>query len=98
MSTEQPSELSQLAEEFFRNEYVPNRAGTTVRRIEDPSAALTDFLHYVQSRGADMARWTEVEWIDVLVNKFQVLGDRVVDHLEQVASWGVVDDALWPEE
>lgn len=55
---------------------------------------LTLFMQHVQTLGTDMDQWTEDEWIAAM-EQFGITGDDAIDMLEDVASWGMVDNFEW---
>lgn len=52
------------------------------------------FLQQIQNRGADMSRWSEDDWSAAL-RKLGVPEDDIPEVLEDVASWGMVDNFEW---
>lgn len=88
MSTER-TELVKLFKDFTRERYHPN-AG-------EQGPALTEILVQLQGRGADMARWSMDDWEHVLAAEFGIDADHMPDYLEEIATWGAVDDAFWEE-
>lgn len=89
--------LHSLARRHFLG-HTPNPSNPLVRQVVDPNAALTGFLLNLQQGHNDIDGWTEAEWKDVLQSELGVGDDDLSDLLENVASWGVVDDDFhYPE-
>lgn len=91
--------LRDLARRHFNpNGYTPNAGETVVREIVDSSASVTKFVRDLQAGANDLGRWTESEWKDVLTAEFGIDEEYMSDAMEQVASWGVVDDDYYYAE
>jgi hypothetical protein len=92
--------LRELARRHFRKGgYTPNASDTPERVIVDQPAVIAQLVQNIQAGANDIGRWTEDEWRDVLSEECGVEDDYMSDALEQVASWGVVDDSYYfPEE
>lgn len=60
----------------------------------DYGVRVNQFVDAVQSKGQDLSQWGEDEWRAAL-EKLGVPDEAVFDMLENVASWGVVDNYVW---
>ena len=64
--------------------------------VGDVRVRVEEFIAEVQAGGADLGRWTEDEWIRAL-RKLGLNDEQIADELENVASWGVVDNRTWED-
>lgn len=83
--------LVQAAEAFNQQQLKSNPA---VSADLPRAVKLTMFMQHVQTLGTDMDQWTEDEWIAAM-KQFGITGDDAIDMLEDVASWGMVDNFEW---
>lgn len=93
--------LRELVRRHLRStDYVPNAGEVPVLEITDQGAMLSKLVQDIQGGANDIGHWTESEWEEVLSEECGVEEDYMSDALEQVASWGVVDDDYYypPEE
>lgn len=85
------NELDRLVNQFFyQSDARPNPEPP--REIIDKGALLTKFLVEFQTSGGDISRFTEDQWRDMLINRFQVSKNDVGDYIDQLSQWGVVDN------
>lgn len=85
--------LDDLASLYFHGGYRANpRSEDAGHMIVDRGAALSGFIGSLQAGGNDLSSWTEADWRRVLDEQFAVDEDHMVDYLEDVAGWGVVDE------
>jgi uncharacterized tellurite resistance protein B-like protein len=92
------NDLMGLADQYFSRQMTPN-ASDLAQAPDEPTAALSGFLMQVGHSGGDLDSWSEEQWEQVLSEKFGIGEDYMADALEQVASWGVVDNDWYePEE
>lgn len=79
--------LAELFEDYRSAELTANP--------EMPSGmTFTDFIHFVQSNHNDIGSWTEDDWVTAAL-ACGVREERLCDAMEEVASWGVVDNYQW---
>lgn len=55
---------------------------------------VNQFLAQVQAQGQDLSRWSEDEWW-VALRELGVPEDEIIDQIQNVASWSVVDNTTW---
>lgn len=60
----------------------------------DASSRVTQFVSEVQASGEDLGKWDEDTWI-LALRKLGLSDDQIAAALEDVASWGVVDNYVW---
>ena len=85
------SDLTKLSNQFFfGGDYVPNPE--PVIEVIDSGALLNEFLVELQQAGGDITQFSEDDWKTLLQERFDVSEDELGDFLEQLASWGVVDN------
>jgi hypothetical protein len=65
----------------------------------DPAVMLNQFLYEIQKSGNDLSSWDEEDWREALL-RFGFAEEDLPDALENLASWGVVDNFVWevPED
>jgi len=54
----------------------------------------TAFIDFVQTHHNDVASWTEDDWAQA-ARKFGIPEEDLMDTLEEVASWSIVDNHQW---
>lgn len=55
---------------------------------------VNQFIAQVQAQGQDLSRWSEDEWWAAL-RELGVPEDEIIDQIQNVASWSVVDNTTW---
>lgn len=64
----------------------------------DSDALFNDFLAQVQAEGKDLSEYDESEWRAVMPDFGIEDADLVIDALENLAGWGVVDRFVWESD
>lgn len=60
----------------------------------DSASRVTQFVAEVQASGEDLGKWDEDTWI-LALRKLGLSDSQIAVALEDVASWGVVDNDVW---
>lgn len=82
--------LETLIDEFLSEDIKENPDS----EYDDPEMRLTRFMHQMQQAGNDVSSWNEEDWEAALL-KLGFDEDDIFAALENVASWGVVDNYDW---
>lgn len=81
------SDLNKLAGEFMHKDKLQANP-------DDSGVRVNEFVAELQAQGADVGRWSEEQWFEAL-RKLGVPEDDLADEMENLASWGVVDNGVW---
>jgi hypothetical protein len=82
------ADLQRLVGDFFSNYHHPNPP-------LDAPALFNDFLNQIQEQGKDLSEWDESDWRGVMSEFGLETEGAVLDALENLAGWGVVDNYTW---